>query len=63
MKLLEIPFFGIISIRGAAYALAIGGFYNLICAKLAVPPLQNPVNPANLPAVTEKEKVFLYLQK
>jgi hypothetical protein len=47
----------------AASVRTVGDFYNLICAKLDVPPLQNPVTPANLPKVTEKEKVFLFLQK
>ena len=47
----------------AASVRTVGDFYNLICEKLDVPPLQNPVTPANLPLVTEKEKVFLFLQK
>jgi hypothetical protein len=47
----------------AASVRTVGDFYNLICEKLDVPLLQNPVTPANLPVVTEKEKVFLFLQK
>ena len=41
----------------------VGDFYNLVCAKLDVLPLQNPTTSASLPVVTEKEKVFLFLQK
>ena len=40
----------------------VGDFYNLVCAKLDVLPLQNPITSASLPVVTEKEKVFLFLQ-
>ncbi len=47
----------------AASVCTVGDFYNLICEKLHVPPLKSPVTPANLPTVTEKEKVFLFLQK
>jgi hypothetical protein len=41
----------------------VGDFYDLVCAKLGIPPLQNPATSTNLPVVTEKEKVFLFLQK
>jgi hypothetical protein len=47
----------------AASVRTVGDFYNLICTKLDVLPLQRPVTPINLPIVTEKEKVFLFLQK
>ena len=47
----------------AASVRTVGDFYNLICAKFDVPPLQSPVTSAHLPTVTEKERVFLFLQK
>jgi acyl carrier protein len=47
----------------AASVRTVGDFYNLICGKLNLPPLQSPVTSVNLPVVTEKEKVFLFLQK
>jgi hypothetical protein len=36
-------------------------FYNLICRKLNVAPLQFPVTSAKLPTITHKEKKFLFL--
>lgn len=41
----------------------VGDFYNLICAKLRVAPFESPLTPEVLPLATEKEKVFLFLQK
>jgi hypothetical protein len=47
----------------AASVRTVGDFYNLICVKLDVPPLQSPVTATKLPRVTDKEKVFLFIQK
>ncbi len=47
----------------AASVRTVGDFYNLICAKLDLPPLNNPATPASLPVVTKKEQAFLFLQK
>jgi hypothetical protein len=47
----------------AAAVRTVGDFYNLICRKVAVIPLQSPVTSANLPGITHKEKMFLFLSK
>ena len=39
----------------------VGDFYNLICRKMGVTPLQSPVTSAKLPTITHKEKKFLFL--
>jgi hypothetical protein len=41
----------------------VGDFYRLICAKLNVLPLLNPVTSATLPTITDEEKTFLFLYK
>ena len=41
----------------------VGDFYRLICSKLSLDPLPSPVTSAKLPAVTHKEKSFLFLSK
>lgn len=57
--------FFVISIEDdeAGSARTVGDLYNLVCAKLGLPPLQSPVTSASLPVVTEKERVFLFLKK
>ena len=40
-----------------------GDFYNLICRKMSVTPLQSPVTSEELPTITHKEKKFLLLSK
>jgi hypothetical protein len=45
----------------AASIRTVGEFYNLVCAKLNVIPLQSPVTSAELPTITHKEKKFLFL--
>jgi hypothetical protein len=45
----------------AAAVRTVGDFYNLICSKMNVTPLQSPVTSAELPTITHKEKKFLFL--
>ncbi|MDP9049563.1 MAG: hypothetical protein M3O31_02420 [Acidobacteriota bacterium] len=45
----------------AASIRTVGEFYNLVCAKLNVTPLQSPVTSTELPTITHKEKKFLFL--
>jgi len=45
----------------AAAVRTVGDFYNLICSKMNVTPLQSPVTSAELPRITHKEKKFLFL--
>jgi hypothetical protein len=45
----------------AAAVRTVGDFYNLICRKMSVTPLQSPVTSAELPMITHKEKKFLFL--
>ncbi|MBB5315670.1 acyl carrier protein [Tunturibacter empetritectus] len=40
----------------AAAVRTVGDFYNLICSKMNVAPLQSPVTSAELPRITHKEK-------
>jgi hypothetical protein len=47
----------------AAAVRTVGDFYNLICRKMSVTPLQSPVTSAELPTITQKEKKFLFLSK
>jgi len=42
----------------AAAVRTVGDFYNLICRKMSVTPLQSPVTSAELPTITQKEKKF-----
>jgi len=37
--------------------------YRLICTKLDVTPLPSPTTSAELPRITEKERIFLFLQR
>ena len=45
----------------AARVRTVGDLYKLICAKLDVPPLQSPLTSKELPVITHREKVFLFL--
>jgi len=47
----------------AASIHTVGEFYRLICAKLDVAPLQSPVTSPDLPVITDREKVFLFLTR
>jgi hypothetical protein len=47
----------------AAAVRTVGDFYNLICAKLNVQPLQSPLSSPILPIVADKEKTLLFLYK
>jgi hypothetical protein len=47
----------------AALVRTVGDFYRLICGKLEVFPLQNPLTSNTLPVVSEKEWSFMFLQK
>lgn len=54
--------FGIeISDDEAASVRTVGAFYELICAKLNLVPLALPVTSKELPTVTQREKLFLFL--
>jgi hypothetical protein len=46
----------------AAAVRTVGEFYNLICSKLNLIPLQSPVTSGTLPEITQKDKKFLFLQ-
>jgi acyl carrier protein len=41
----------------------VGNFYDLVCGKLNLVPLQAPVSSAQLPEVTMKKKTFLFMYK
>ena len=45
----------------AAAVATVEAFYNLVCRKLNVTPLQSPVTSEKLPTITHKEKKFLFL--
>jgi acyl carrier protein len=47
----------------AAKVETVGQFYELICSKLHIPPLQSPVTSEELPVITHREKVFLSLSR
>jgi acyl carrier protein len=47
----------------AAAVRTVGDLYRLICSKLGVTPLPSPITSAELPRITEKEKIFLFLQR
>jgi hypothetical protein len=47
----------------AAKVETVGQFYELICAKLHIPPLQSPVTSEELPVITHREMVFLFLSR
>ncbi|MGA2890094.1 MAG: hypothetical protein ABSE51_18765 [Terracidiphilus sp.] len=49
-----------ISDEEAAKVETVGQFYELICSKLQIPPLQSPVTSEDLPVITHREKVFLF---
>ena len=41
----------------------VGQFYELICSKLHVHPLKSPITSAELPVITYREKIFLFLSR
>jgi hypothetical protein len=45
----------------AAAVRTVGDFYNLICRKTGVTPLESPDTSAELPTIAHKEKKFLFL--
>jgi len=45
----------------AAKVETLGQFYELICSKLHIPPSRSPVTSEELPVITHREKVFLFL--
>lgn len=47
----------------AAAVRIVGDFYELVCTKLGVQPLQSPITPQVLPVITRYEKAFLFLRK
>jgi hypothetical protein len=47
----------------AAKVETVGQFYELICSKLQIHPLQSPVTSEELPVITHREKVFLFLSR
>lgn len=47
----------------AARVRTVGDFYELICSKLDVSPLQSPVTSEELPVITHREKAFLFLAR
>ncbi len=47
----------------AAAVRTVGEFYELICAKLGVVPLTSPITSAELPVITHREKLFLFLSR
>jgi len=47
----------------AAKVETVGQFYELICSKLHLPPLQSPVTSEVLPVITHREKVFLFVSR
>jgi hypothetical protein len=47
----------------AAKVETVGQFYELICSKLHISPLQSPVTSEELPVITHREKVFLFLSR
>jgi hypothetical protein len=47
----------------AARVETVGQFYDLICSKLHISPLQSPITPRELPVLTHHEKIFLFLSR
>jgi hypothetical protein len=47
----------------AAKVETVGQFYELICSKLHLPPLRSPVTSDELPVITQREKVFVFLSR
>lgn len=47
----------------AARVETVGQFYELICSKLHIPPLPSPVTSEELPVITHREKVLLFLSR
>ena len=47
----------------AAKTETVGELYELICSKLNVSPLRSPVTSEVLPVITQREKVFLLLER
>jgi len=45
----------------AARVETVGQFYELICSKLEISPLESPITSKELPVITHHEKVFLLL--
>jgi hypothetical protein len=52
-----------ISDEEASAVRTVGDFYKLICTKLDVAPLQSPVTSEELPVITHREKIFLFLSR
>ncbi|HEY3707606.1 MAG TPA: hypothetical protein VGL22_21270 [Terracidiphilus sp.] len=49
--------------RDASTVKTVGDFYNLICGKSGVPPLESPETSEKLPTITERERIFLFLAR
>jgi acyl carrier protein len=47
----------------AATIRTVGEFYELVCTKLGIPPLRSPSTSKNLPVITHREKIFLFLSR
>lgn len=47
----------------AATVRTVGEFYELICAKVSIPPLRSPVTSRILPVITHREKIFLFVSR
>jgi hypothetical protein len=47
----------------AAVVRTVGDLYQLICAKLSVPPLESPTTSEALPVITQYEKVLFFLRR
>ncbi len=47
----------------AARIETVGQFYDLICSKLNIVPLQSPITSKELPVITHHEKIFLFLSR
>jgi len=47
----------------AAAVCTVDDLYRLICSKLGVARSHRPSHPPGYPAITEKEKIFLFLQR
>jgi hypothetical protein len=47
----------------AAKVETVGHFYELICSKLHIPPLQSPVTAEELPVITRKERSLLFFSR
>lgn len=47
----------------AGQVLTVGDFYKLICRKLDIVPLESPVTSPELPVITQREGMFLFLAR